>query len=54
MPFVTEAAFKSPFGRADILLPATFEIIEVMKSETDKRFAEKKYPEIFKVNKVRI
>ena len=54
IPFVTEAAFKSPFGRCDIMLPATFDIIEVAKSETDKRFAEKKYPDIFKVNMVRI
>ena len=53
-PFVTECAFKSPFGIADIMLPATIDIIEVAKSETDKRFAQKKYPEIFKVNMIRI
>ena|SRR3990167_1102175 len=53
IPFVTEATFKSPFGRADIMLPATFNLIEVMHSETDKCFAQKKYPDIFHVSKVR-
>ena len=55
IPFVTEAIFKNN-SRCDILLPATFEIIEILHSETDERFSKKikNYPDVFTIRKVRI
>src|SRR3990167_5460361 len=45
IPFVTEAIFKDGH-RCDILCPATFDIIEILHTETQERFNAKKYPEI--------
>ena len=53
IPFVTECIFKDG-SRCDILLPATFEIIEVMVTETEERFKEKHYPGVFDVRKVKV
>ena len=55
IPFMTEPIFKNG-SRADILLPATHEIIELLHSETDQMFNEKikKYPQIFQIQKVRV
>ena len=55
IPFVTEAIFKNN-SRCDILLPATFEIEEIMNTETDESILAKqnKYPDIFRVIKVRV
>lgn len=53
VPFMTEAIFKDG-QRCDILLPATMEIIEVMHTETEKRFNSKTYPKEFTITKVRV
>ena len=53
IPFMTEAIFLNN-ARCDILLPATKEIIEVMKSETEKRYKAKNYPSVFTIRQVRI
>lgn len=57
IPFITEAEFAAPYaGRADIINLATHDIYEIMSSETDEILEAKikKYPEIFKIVKVRI
>ena len=53
--FYTEAIFHNG-SRADIFLPALNECIEVLNTETDERFSQKikKYPEAFKIVRVRI
>lgn len=43
IPFFTEVIFHNG-QRADILLPATEEIEEILVSETKKRFEAKNYP----------
>ena len=55
IPFITEAVFENG-KRCDILLPATFEIIEVLNTETDEEFKEKikSYPDLFGITKVRV
>lgn len=55
IPFMTETEFIHG-GRADLLLPSTWEIIEILHSETDERFLQKikKYPDIFKIRRVRV
>ena len=54
IPFYTEVIFEKPYsGRADILLPSQFEIVEVLHTESDARFNAKSYPDIFKISKVR-
>ena len=57
IPFFTEAIFMdnrgNTIGRGDILLPATHEVLEIMHTETDERFEQKKYPDIFKIKKIR-
>ena len=55
VPVMTEVIFLNK-KRCDILLPTTFEIIEILSSETDERFEEKKetYPKVFEIKKVRV
>ena len=55
-PFFTEVAFTEGRGRCDILYPSIHEIDEILSSETDEMFEEKikKYPDIFKINKIRV
>ena len=58
IPFMTEAIFIDSNGkrggRCDILLPATHDIIEVMKTETEEDFLKKHYPQLFKITKIRV
>ena len=55
IPFVTEAIFANG-TRADILLPSTFEVVELLHSETEERFKEKikNYPSAFNIRRVKV
>lgn len=53
IPFVTEAIFING-QRCDILWPVSHSIDEIMVSETEEDFKKKKYPDIFRINKVRL
>ncbi len=52
IPILTEAIFNNG-ERADILLPKTREIIEIMCSETEERLNAKNYPFPIRVVKVK-
>ena len=53
---MTESKFRDNLGRADIINFATHEIYEIAVSETDESILAKqnKYPELFKIIKIRI
>lgn len=55
IPFITEAEFITG-GRADLVNLFTHECYEIMMSETDESIEAKakKYPDIFKIIKVKI
>ena len=56
IPYLTEAKFINNLGKADIINLATHEIYEIAVSESDESIIAKqnKYPDIFKIIKVRV
>src|SRR3990167_8955346 len=56
IPYLTEAKFRNNLGKCDIVNLATHEIYEIAVSESDKSIIakQKKYPDIFKIIKVRV
>lgn len=54
--FMTEAKFRDNLGRADIITLSDHTIYEIMNTESDESILAKqnKYPNIFKIIKVRI